>query len=145
MTTSPNKIVSQCTSPLPSPICIVVRQLFQFSLSIPHFWYLPGVDENQKIIGVFYQDQDTLYDNGRRTEVFFFPPSNRFSDVSPYNRLQVIQHCSVISLSFFFKKLQSGLFFLPFLFFFRQRHLLFCLSASLYLYLFHIFLWKFCL
>ncbi len=38
---------------------------------------------------------------------FFFPQTNRFPDLSPYNRLQVIQHCSVISLSFFFQKLQS--------------------------------------
>jgi hypothetical protein len=43
----------------------------------------------------------------RRTEVVFFPPTNRFSDLSPYNRLLVIQHCSVISLSFFSKKFQS--------------------------------------
>jgi hypothetical protein len=27
----------------------------------------------------------------------FFPPTNRFFDLSPYNRLKVIQHCSVFS------------------------------------------------
>ncbi len=42
----------------------------------------------------------------RRTEVCFFPPTNRFSDLSPYNRLQEIQHCSVFSLAFIFQKLQ---------------------------------------
>ena len=93
----------------------------------------------------------------RKTEVVFFPPTNRFFDLSLYNRIQVIQHCSVFPLSFFFPRIpiwqnlflihrhfpfRFGLFFLPFWVFFRQRHLLFCLSTSLYL--FQIFLWKFC-
>ena len=33
---------------------------------------------------------------------FFFPPTHRFSDLSRYNRLNVIQHFSVLFLSLFF-------------------------------------------
>ena len=35
---------------------------------------------------------------------FFFPPTHRFRDLSRYNGLNVIQHCSVFSLCLFCKK-----------------------------------------
>ena len=44
--------------------------------------------------------------NGGRQK-FFFPRTNRFCDLSPYNRLLAIQHCSVFSFTFFFKKIKS--------------------------------------
>jgi hypothetical protein len=44
-------------------------------------------------------------DNERKEEdrSLFFPPTNRFSDLSLYNRIQVIQHCSVFPYRFFSK------------------------------------------
>ena len=41
-------------------------------------------------------------DQMEEDRTFFPPQTNRFPDLSPYNRLQVIQHCSVFSLSVFF-------------------------------------------
>jgi hypothetical protein len=42
-------------------------------------------------------------DQMEEDRTFFPPQTNRFPDLSPYNRLQVIQHCSVFSLSVFFE------------------------------------------
>ena len=89
-------------------------------------------------------------------EVFFFLQTNRYSDLPFNNILNVIQHCSFFVLSFFFclTRIICHVFFIQrhfafligsflpfFLGYLWQRHLLFSLYASLYL--FHNYLVKF--
>ena len=82
--------------PPTSPLSIPPPNHPNFTLCAPQQRCTPHQDNN-------HSKQGRQRPNGGGQK-FFFPPTQRFWDLSRYNRLNVIQHCSVFSLCLFCKK-----------------------------------------